>query len=56
MTGRPIRPPIGQPDSGRSTIRVAIVDDHDVVHAGIEAWCRSAEPPIELAGSYTDPD
>jgi len=37
-------------------IRVAIVDDHDVVHAGIEAWCRSATPPIELAGSYTNPD
>jgi two-component system nitrate/nitrite response regulator NarL len=40
----------------RRPIRVAIVDDHDVVHAGIEAWCRSAEPPIELAGSYTSPD
>lgn len=36
-------------------IRVAIVDDHDVVHAGIEAWCRAAQPPIEVAGSYTDP-
>ena len=30
--------------------------DHDVVHAGIEAWCRSAVPPIELAGSFTNPD
>ena len=36
-------------------IRVAIVDDHDVVHAGIEAWCRAASPPIELVGSFTEP-
>jgi DNA-binding NarL/FixJ family response regulator len=36
-------------------ITVAIVDDHDVVHAGIEAWCRDAQPPIALAGSFTDP-
>jgi len=48
-----------QPGNGSQDgrpIRVAIVDDHDVVHAGIEAWCRSAVPPIELAGSFTNPD
>lgn len=36
-------------------IAVAIVDDHDVVHAGIEAWCQAADPPIALVGSFTDP-
>lgn len=36
-------------------VTVAVIDDHDVVHAGIEAWCAEADPPIELVGSYTAP-
>lgn len=50
--------PVHPADGGQNgrPIRVTIVDDHDVVHAGIEAWCRSAVPPIELSGSFTNPD
>ncbi len=48
-TDEPITGPINRP------ITVAVVDDHDVVHAGIEAWCRDTDPPITVAGSYTDP-
>lgn len=39
-----------------SAVRVAIIDDHDVVHAGVEAWCAQADPPIHFVGSYLDPD
>jgi DNA-binding NarL/FixJ family response regulator len=35
--------------------RVAIIDDHDVVHAGIEAWCAQADPPITVVGSFHSP-
>jgi DNA-binding NarL/FixJ family response regulator len=38
-----------------SGVRIAIIDDHDVVHAGIQAWCAEAEPPIELVGSFMRP-
>ncbi|RDH76838.1 DNA-binding response regulator [Mycolicibacterium moriokaense] len=34
---------------------VAMIDDHDVVHAGVEAWCVDADPPIELVGSFLSP-
>jgi DNA-binding NarL/FixJ family response regulator len=36
-------------------VRVAIIDDHDVVHAGIEAWCKDADPPIALIGNFLTP-
>lgn len=36
-------------------IRVATVDDHDVVHAGIEAWCANADPPVAVVGSFLSP-
>lgn len=39
----------------RSPVLVAIIDDHDVVHAGIEAWCADADPPIKFVGNYLDP-
>ncbi|MGW0515894.1 response regulator [Crossiella sp. NPDC003009] len=29
-------------------IKVAVVDDHPVVIAGVRAWCASADPPIEV--------
>ncbi|MGV0852655.1 response regulator [Mycolicibacterium phlei] len=38
------------------TVRVAVIDDHDVVHAGIEAWCADADPPIEVVGSFLRPE
>lgn len=41
---------------GRSDVTVAIIDDHDVVHAGIEAWCADADPPIRLVGNYLRPN
>lgn len=36
-------------------ISVAIIDDHDVVHAGIEAWFAAADPPIDIVGSFLRP-
>lgn len=36
-------------------ITVAVIDDHDVVHAGIEAWCADADPPIRLVGNFLSP-
>lgn len=36
-------------------VTVAIIDDHDVVHAGIEAWCATATPPIDLVGNFLHP-
>lgn len=36
----------------QSAARVAIIDDHDVVHAGVEAWCASADPSISVVGSF----
>jgi DNA-binding NarL/FixJ family response regulator len=35
-----------------SDIAVAVIDDHDVIHAGIAIWCRQANPPIRIAGNY----
>ena len=31
------------------TAVVAIIDDHDVVHAGVAAWCAEADFPVRLA-------
>lgn len=39
----------------RPTVGVAIIDDHDVVHAGVEAWCSRADPPIKVVGSFNNP-
>ncbi|MDT5101319.1 MAG: hypothetical protein QOC76_5056 [Mycobacterium sp.] len=39
----------------RAAATVAIIDDHDVVHAGVEAWCADADPPINLVGSFLTP-
>jgi len=41
-------------DPSRAT-EVAVIDDHDVVHAGIEAWCAEADPEIRVVGSYLRP-
>ena len=35
-----------------SDIAIAVIDDHDVIHAGIAIWCRQADPPIRIAGNY----
>lgn len=39
----------------RTDVTVAIIDDHDVVHAGIEAWCSQAKPPIALVAHFRHP-
>jgi DNA-binding NarL/FixJ family response regulator len=31
---------------------VAVVDEHDAIHAAVELWCRQAQPPIRFAGNY----
>jgi DNA-binding NarL/FixJ family response regulator len=36
----------------RSETSVVIVDDNDVVHAGIEAWLTNEESPIKIVGNY----
>lgn len=38
-----------------STVTVAVIDDHDVVHAGVDAWCADADPPITLVGHFLSP-
>lgn len=43
----------GQRQTG-DPVRVAVVDDHDVVHAGIEAWFAGSVPPVEVALATTD--
>ncbi|OBY29897.1 DNA-binding response regulator [Mycolicibacter kumamotonensis] len=35
-----------------SSIAVAVIDEHDVVHAGIDSWCAQADPPIKVVGSF----
>jgi DNA-binding NarL/FixJ family response regulator len=34
------------------SISVALIDDHDVIHAGIAAWLSQADQPVRLVGSY----
>lgn len=44
----PIRP-------GQRVTTLAIIDGHDAIHAGIEAWCSDADPPISVVGAFDDP-
>ncbi|MBS1696694.1 MAG: response regulator transcription factor [Actinobacteria bacterium] len=37
-------------------MRTVIIDDHDVVHAGVHAWCAGAEPEIRFVGDFLDPE
>ena len=39
----------------RTDVTIAIIDDHDVVHAGIEAWCSQASPPMALVAKFRHP-
>ncbi|HPZ96027.1 MAG TPA: LuxR C-terminal-related transcriptional regulator [Mycobacterium sp.] len=38
--------------SSQPLVTVAVIDAHDVVHAGIAAWCASGELPIRLVGAF----
>ena len=35
-------------------ITAVIIDDHDVVRAGISQWCRDSSPPVEILASGPD--
>lgn len=34
------------------SITVAVIDDHDAIHAGIQVWCAEAGPPVHVAAVY----
>jgi DNA-binding NarL/FixJ family response regulator len=34
------------------TAAVAVVDEHDAIHAAVQLWCQQAQPPIPCAGTY----
>lgn len=42
-------------DETTRTITVALIDDHDVIHAGVRAWFVGCTPPIELVADYQHP-
>ncbi len=42
-------------DRATDGISVALVDDHDVIHAGVRAWFAGCNPPIELVADYPHP-
>ena len=35
-------------------LAIAVVDDHDVIHTGVAAWCAQADPPIRVASDHLD--
>jgi DNA-binding NarL/FixJ family response regulator len=37
-------------------VSVAVIDDHDVIHAGIQTWLADAAPPLRLADGYLTND
>ncbi len=43
------------PEAAEAGVSVAIIDNHDVVHAGVRAWCAQAHPPIAFVGEFRDP-
>lgn len=36
-------------------VSVVLIDDHDVIHAGVRAWFADQNPPIELVADYPHP-
>ena len=36
-------------------VRIAVIDDHAVIHDGIQAWCQAAETSISLVATYAEP-
>jgi DNA-binding NarL/FixJ family response regulator len=42
-------------DDGRSEISLVVIDDQDVVHAGIEAWVIGCHPRVKIVAHYTSP-
>jgi DNA-binding NarL/FixJ family response regulator len=35
-----------------SCASVAVIDEHDAIHAAVEVWCSQAQPGIRFAGNY----
>ena len=35
---------------------VAVIDEHDAIHAAVELWCSKTQPRIPLAGTYFSAD
>jgi DNA-binding NarL/FixJ family response regulator len=40
------------PAEHNAAASVAVVDEHDAIHAAVELWCSKAQPPIRFAGNY----
>ena len=36
-------------------VSVVLIDDHDVIHAGVRAWFAEQDPPIQLVAEYNHP-
>src|ERR1700752_2586034 len=47
---------MSMPGSAATGVSVAVIDDHDTIHAGIQAWCAIADPPVRVVGSYFSVD
>lgn len=45
-----------RPSPAHREVRVVIVDDHAAIHAGVSAWCTSADPPLSVLATYYRPD
>lgn len=45
---------VGGGRDSHGPVRVAVVDDHDVVHAGVEAWFARSDPTIRVVHTATD--
>lgn len=43
------------PGRGSGPIRVVLIDSHDAVQAGIEAWCTHIDPPVTIMARFHDP-
>lgn len=40
------------PADASKPVTIAVVDDRDVIHDGIAAWCAQADPPIRIGSSH----
>ena len=40
------------PAEHNAAASVAVVDEHDAIHAAVELWCSKAQPPIRFVGNY----
>jgi DNA-binding NarL/FixJ family response regulator len=41
-----------RPAAHNGTAAVAVVDEHDAIHAAVQLWCLQAQPPIPFAGTF----